>query len=61
MSIDEHFYSNDGFNLFDLEKDPNEMQSVHDNPEYAAVLADMKKCLEEMRVQYDLPPRRGEK
>ena len=56
-----NFYSSDGFNLFDLKNDPTEMKSVHANPEYAEVLAQMKKSLEAMRTHYDLPPRRGEK
>jgi hypothetical protein len=33
---------------------------VHDHPEYAAVLAQMKKRLEDMREHYDLPARHGE-
>jgi len=56
-----NFYSNDGLDLFDLKNDPREMTSVHDSPEYATVLTDMKKRLAEMRAHYDLPPRRGEK
>ena len=51
----------DGFNLFDLKNDPNEMKSVHDHPEYVEVLANMKKSLETMRSHCDLPPRHGEK
>jgi arylsulfatase A-like enzyme len=56
-----NFYSNDGINLFDLEKDANEMRSVHADPEYAAVLTDMKQRLDRMRKHYGLPPRHGEK
>ena len=56
-----NFYSNDGLNLFDLEKDPHEMTSVHDNPEYAKVLGDMQAKLAELRKTYDLPPLKGQK
>ena len=38
--------------LFDLEKDPQEMKSLHDDPAYAAVFADMKKIYQEVRAQY---------
>ena len=38
--------------LFDLEKDPQEMKSLHDDPAYATVLADMKKLYQELRGQY---------
>ncbi|MBK1830136.1 sulfatase-like hydrolase/transferase [Verrucomicrobiaceae bacterium R5-34] len=40
--------------LFDLEKDPQEMKSLHNDPEYAQVLADMKKKLDEIREKYDV-------
>jgi lysophospholipase L1-like esterase len=40
------------WNLFDLEKDPQEMRSFHDDPAYAEVLADMKKRYAELRAQY---------
>ena len=51
-----NFYSNDGFNLYDLESDPQEMQDVSADPKYADVLAKMKKRLEELRSEYDVPP-----
>lgn len=41
--------------LFDLEKDPREMKSVHDDPAYAPVLADMKRIYQELRTQYKVP------
>jgi arylsulfatase A-like enzyme len=40
--------------LFDLENDPTEQQSVYLNPEYASVLRQMKKELDELRDQYDV-------
>ena len=51
-----NFYSNDGLNLFDLEKDPNEMFNVAQNPEYYNVLQELKNKLQLARKQYDLPP-----
>ena len=51
-----NFYQHDGFNLFDLEKDPNEMKDLSKDPEYAPVLASMKKELEKLRQQYGQPP-----
>ncbi|MGL5020209.1 MAG: sulfatase family protein [Luteolibacter sp.] len=38
--------------LFDLEKDPQEMKSLHADPAYAAVLADMKSTYQNLRLQY---------
>jgi N-acetylglucosamine-6-sulfatase len=40
------------WNLFDLEKDPQEMKSVHDDPEYAGVLAEMKEIYRKNRATY---------
>jgi N-acetylglucosamine-6-sulfatase len=50
-----NFYSNDGFNLYDLKNDPKEMKSVHADPEYAPVLANMKEKLSKLRQKYELP------
>jgi len=40
------------YQLFDLEKDPQEMKSEHLNPAYTEILADMTQRLENMRVKY---------
>ena len=50
-----NFYSNDGFDLYDLKKDPQEMRDVADDEEYAAVLTSLKSELQRLREQYDLP------
>jgi N-acetylglucosamine-6-sulfatase len=44
--------------LFDLDKDPLELRSVHDAPEYAEVRENMKRKLDQLRRQYDVrePP-----
>ena len=50
-----NFYSNDGWELIDLKTDPNELVDVSGDPEYAAVLDEMKTQLEWLRSQYQLP------
>lgn len=48
------FPGSDEWNLFDVEKDPQEMKSVHDDPEYASVLAKMKVLYQELRSEYQM-------
>ncbi len=50
-----NFYSNDGFNLFDLEKDPQELRDVSKAPAYQQVLQSMKTRLQQERQKYDVP------
>ncbi len=47
-----YYYPTDEWEFFDLEKDPNEMRSVYDVPEYADELAKMKKQLKELQLKY---------
>jgi arylsulfatase A-like enzyme len=47
-----HFYTIDEWELFDLEKDPNELKSVYDDPASAELVMDLKKQLEELKQQY---------
>ena len=48
-----HFYYDiDEWEMYDLEKDPNEMNSVYDNPEYAEVQEMMHAKLKELRSGY---------
>jgi arylsulfatase A-like enzyme/lysophospholipase L1-like esterase len=47
-----HFPATKEWNLFDLEKDPQEMKSVHHDPEYTNVLAEMKQTYDNLRHQY---------
>ncbi|MDB2463086.1 sulfatase [Algibacter sp.] len=48
-----HFYYDiDKWELYDLEKDPTEMNNVYNNPEYTSVKDDMHKQLEKMRTKY---------
>ncbi|MFM1877242.1 MAG: hypothetical protein RLZZ241_108 [Bacteroidota bacterium] len=49
-----HFYYDmDVWELYDLEKDPNEMQNIYGNPAYAAVQQELHKELEALRVKYE--------
>jgi len=54
-----HFYSVPEFNLFDLQEDRHEMRSVHDDPAYAGVLAQMKGLYAELRERYEVPGEYG--
>lgn len=48
-----HFYYDiDEWELYDLAEDPNEMQSVYNNPEYAEVQTMMHQRLSELREKY---------
>jgi arylsulfatase A-like enzyme len=47
-----HFYTIDQWELFDLEKDPQEMKSVYDDPAYAQTVADLKKELTRLMDHY---------
>jgi N-acetylglucosamine-6-sulfatase len=47
-----YFPDDDSWNLFDLELDPKELDSVHDEPSYAAVMARMQDLYRELRDQY---------
>jgi len=57
-----NYYQLDEWELFDLQEDPNEMNSVYGDPEYAEVQAKMHEKLKELREKYkDDTPREGEK
>ena len=48
-----HFYYDvDEWELYDRLKDPNEMNNVYDDPNYAAIIDELKLQLEELRVKY---------
>jgi arylsulfatase A-like enzyme len=59
-----HFYDLNEWELFDLEKDPMEMKSLHADPEHAEALKHMKGELTKLRKQYEVLPvprlRKGE-
>ena len=48
-----HFYYDiDAWELYDLEKDPNELNNVYDDAAYADVVKQLKAQLEQLRNQY---------
>ncbi|WP_411029442.1 sulfatase [Spongiimicrobium sp. 3-5] len=48
-----HFYYDiDEWELYDRKKDPNEMNNVYDDPEYADIVAALKTKLAALRVKY---------
>lgn len=51
-----YFPKSNEWNLFDLEVDPAEMQSVHDEPAYRDVRQSLTSEFERLRKQYDAPP-----
>ena len=54
-----HFYNLGEWELYDLERDPREMQSVYGDPDYADVVRDLKAELERLQQQYRVPDDRG--
>jgi arylsulfatase A-like enzyme len=47
-----HFDRIDAWELFDLDKDPHELESVYDDPAYAKIVKQMKTRLGELRKQH---------
>ena len=47
-----HFYTIDEWELFDLEKDPQEMKSIYAQESSKAIVEELKKGLEELRKEY---------
>ncbi|HEX6133435.1 MAG TPA: sulfatase [Longimicrobiales bacterium] len=50
-----HYYEIGEWELFDLDRDPNELNSVYDEPAYADVVASLERRLEELRREYAVP------
>ncbi|MEO1993949.1 MAG: sulfatase [Planctomycetaceae bacterium] len=51
-----YFPRTDEWNLFDLERDPQEMKSVHAVPEYRDTRAELTTEFSKLRKQFDAPP-----
>jgi arylsulfatase A-like enzyme len=51
-----HFYQLEEWELYDLEKDPQEMKSVYGEADYTKVVERLKIELEELKKQYNVPP-----
>lgn len=47
-----HFYTIDEWELFDLDKDPQELKSIYDDPASAELVKDLKKQLEGLKQHY---------
>lgn len=50
-----HYYEVGKWELFDLARDPDEMQSVYADPQYAGVVRELEQTLSRLRTQYDAP------
>jgi len=50
-----HYYEIGEWELFDLERDPHELRSVHDHPGYADIVEELEARLEELRDRYRVP------
>jgi arylsulfatase A-like enzyme len=50
-----HFYQTDEWELFDLEKDPDELQSVYDDPAYESVVTRLKAEIKRLQQLLDEP------
>ena len=46
------FYEDDAWELYDLQKDPEEMRSVYDDPSYARVKAELTAKLDALKKEY---------
>lgn len=48
-----HFYYNiDVWELYDLKKDPNQLNNIYNDPKYAPVIAKLKTQLKQLQIQY---------
>ena len=54
-----HFYNLEEYELYDLHRDPREMNSLHDDPEYAGVMNDLKKRVAQLQAEYKVPDDKG--
>lgn len=50
-----HYYEVDAWELFDLERDPQELRSVYADAAYRDALQSMRLKLQELRTQYQVP------
>lgn len=49
-----HFYENDEWELFDLKADPEQLENVYNDPDYADVLENLKQKVKKLQQQYDV-------
>ena len=50
-----YFYLLDEWELFDLQTDPNELNSIYGDPNYADIVTELKTELDRLRVEYAVP------
>ncbi len=51
-----HFYRDDGYNLFDIERDPHEMRESYGHPAYRQIGVNLQAELARLRREYGVPP-----
>ena len=49
------FPDSNEWNMFNLQRDPHELRSIHDDPAYAATRASLEQEFHRLRMQYDAP------
>ena len=47
-----YYYENNDWELYDLQKDPNELNNVYNNPDYTQIQQNLKKELNQLAEQY---------
>jgi len=50
-----HFYNLDEWELYDLQRDPQEMRNLYGNPFYEEITTELKQELARLRLQYAVP------
>jgi len=48
-----HYPDDDEWELFDLETDPEQLQSVYNEPEYTSIQQGLKSRIDELQSQYE--------
>ncbi|MBD3673886.1 MAG: sulfatase [Planctomycetaceae bacterium] len=54
-----YFYNLEEYELYDMDKDPDELHSVYDDPAYEDVAKDLKRRIKEFQDLYDVPDDSG--
>ncbi len=50
-----NFYTEDKYEFYDLETDPNEMVNLYNDEKYATIISNLKKELNSLRTSYEVP------
>lgn len=50
-----HYYTDDKYEMYDLQNDPNEVMNVYGNRRYKKIQEELKEELEDQRNKYDVP------